>query len=461
MTLKRSSIVAERLQVSECQAEEGGGVHGYQFATMLCTSCVFRSNRADERGGGVSFDFRLAMSLAIQLHNTLFRNNAAKKGGKTPNQIDRLDLSSEGGLHVITKEEKTDCARKGARCTIVAMTDVKFVGNAAAKAGGAILVSDPSTLRFACASKARNEHQRSFYSKQQWESLEVLQSLETVCSSWKDNTAGMYGQTVASYARQVVKLIRCAGGHETRIVTNDDHVIPSHKSGTLLPVITLRVQDGFGQGPAISVNNDTVEATMISPDDFFTGSVKIALKNGKGKFNGVAGFQAPGKYRICIQFNDDALRTFHISVQVRRCKIGETTAANGMFCQPCNGASFNFFPDENTGCLACPSDGNCDTNVIRPNKAHWHQSPCSTRIQRCLSRRACDFPERSQRLMLLGKDLVNCEFSDTFLESYSDAQCRKVSSRELLTGCQSCLYPGSRRSTLWFLQAILRKTSFL
>ena len=90
-----------------------------------------------------------------------------------------------------------NCLTEQEECIVAAVVNTSLVDNRARSAGGAIYISTVAGLRLNCsdASKAQG---LEFYSKKQWKSMKRLASIDDVCASWENNSAGRYGPIVAS-----------------------------------------------------------------------------------------------------------------------------------------------------------------------------------------------------------------------------------------------------------------------
>ena len=343
---------------------------------------------------------------------------------------------SLGGLHLITPEPTANCSEQDDLCTFVAMTETVFVQNRAHQAGGALFMSNPAAVRFRCPSGSNRVFEQ-LHSERDLKALNVLKKTDDVCHDWRGNRAGVYGDAVASYVRSVSKTLMEEGTAETVKIAGDNYTIRNHKSGSRLPTIVLGVKDAFGQKPAIGVSNDTVVATMTSPDGFFTGSLSVRLVNGSGAFSEFAAYQKPGTYTLRIEFSEAALPEFVIAVEVRQCMIGEMPVADGTFCQTCSAETYSISPDDTDGCLPCPENGNCTTNFIQPRAGYWILSPCTKKTQKCLTKDACDFDGREEIMDNITHTHESCYFTESFLEDYMDVQCKDVSVDFKVFGVQS------------------------
>ena len=337
----------------------------------------------------------------------------------------------------MNEDKLVDCAEQSAECTFLALQGTHFVGNAASLAGGAVLSSDLNAIRLSCSYELPGDP-LSYLTKQQFEALPVLNSLDRVCGEWQHNQADDYGDDLASYARRVRKVLRFEEREDDLEVEDNVYFLPDHLSGTQIPSLFLTAEDGLGQGPAAGAGNEIIEATMWSPDRLFTGAVRIQLEEGKGNFSGIAGYREAGIYNVRVNFSEGSIPSFTIRVQVRRCRIGEAVVAGGTICQQCSGDTYNFLPDQQEpGCLPCPEDAKCDTAVIRPSKGHWHSSPCSKHIQDCLTTQACDDAGRDERLREMGSMVESCDFNTEFAQDYMNAECKEVS-RSLVETSEIC-----------------------
>ena len=328
----------------------------------------------------------------------------------------------------MNEDRQVNCSEAGANCTFLAFRGSTFIKNEALEAGGAVLASDLNAIRGNCIYPDQQDP-LVFMNRPQFEALAVLNSKESVCRSWTGNKAGDYGSDLASYGRGVRKVIRFEESGDEEKVEGNIYFLQNHLSGSQLPSLFLTVVDQAGQGPAIGAGNETLVARMQSPDGLFTGSVRVLLEKGVGNFSGISGYQEPGIYEVRVVFSSRTIPAFTILVEVRNCMIGEAAVANGTVCQRCSGDSFNFFPDrENAVCEACPEHARCDGTVMYPRKRHWHSAPCSSHIQECLTREACDDEGRDERLRNIGRSIRSCNFTELFIEEYRKAECKKVRS---------------------------------
>ena len=329
----------------------------------------------------------------------------------------------EGGVHFVANAEIANCSKTGADCTLAALVGVAFEENSARRAGGSVFASDLATVRVDCSAVSDEDIEKT-YSRDALESMSALGSRR--CETWTRNAADAYGPDAASYAQLVRKTIRFEDGDRTETVLQSQYTLSNHTSGRAIPTIDIEVLDALEQGPAIGVTEDTVQAIMHSPDEFFNGQILVSLLGGRGTFTGVTGYRRPGRYKILIEFSEMALEDFELEIDVRECSFGEEAAANGLLCKQCSGKTYNFVPGER--CKECPEGGICTLRFIRPEKGYWHRTPCSRHVQRCLTQRACEFGRRDEDLIDFVEEIESCEFDENDAIDYEAVQCRKVCS---------------------------------
>ena len=306
-----------------------------------------------------------------------------------------------------------DCSGRHSDCSLVTLLNTSFVNNSAELAGGAIFTSSSGNVGIRCDSETDDDAESSSLAQ-------PFSRTSTVCPSWRGNKAGSYGPVIASFASQTNE--RVNGNNITNSEANDPYL---YRSGSPL-VLDLEVRDDFGQGPAVDRTGRVISSTVSSPDSLFSGSHTILLDSRFTELN-VTGFAKPGRYTILIDFDEENLESVEIEIEVQKCVIGEIPLRDGTLCEPCSTTTYSFSPDEDQSCKECPENGICTTRVILPDRGYWHPTPCSTQIQRCLSRDACDNDSRRRALEELTKDVESCTFYETFIKSYAEAQCSEVS----------------------------------
>ena len=303
------------------------------------------------------------------------------------------------------------------------LVDSNFTNNRARAAGGAVFVSNFQNLHIRCHSawKAATNVDRERLSSP----LGHTSPTAGICRSWADNKAGLYGDDVASFASRVVGTVKVDGSNVTISERDADYTIEGYRSGTALPVITLRAEDDLGQAPAIGRDSRAIASTVSSPDHLFTENQSLLLSSETVELKKTE-FALPGMYTVLFEFDEDHLDSFQLKVIVDSCGINEVSSANGTFCEACSAAAFSFRPGEDEYCSPCPLNANCETQVILSDNGHWHQTPCSKYIQRCITSEACDKGERIQQLRNVTKDIESCDFDEKMVKEYTDIQCREV-----------------------------------
>ena len=335
-----------------------------------------------------------------------------------------------GGLYFTSSNRSAECANPGAQCSVAVLSETTFVDNEASSIGGALFSNELTAIRVACSSQDKRPRSE-FYAREEWESMGSLKSNADLCKEWKGNRAKTYGPAAASYIRTVKKTIHYDHDNTSVVVEGNTHVIANQRSGSHLPTILLQATDELEQGPAIGASNETIEAIMSSPDNFFVGSIRVSLAFGEAVISGIAEFAPPGTYQILIAFNDESMEALALEVHIRECLINEAWTVEGPTCRECSAATYNFLPDDEMGCRPCPDKAICESRVIQPKKGYWHQTPCSEHIQRCTKFKACDFADRENLLMEIGDATETCDFEEDQLTEYTHAQCRKVRATNL------------------------------
>ena len=295
-----------------------------------------------------------------------------------------------------------------------------------------------------CSVHKRWPSSAEFYDREQLKALDAIRSTDDICRSWKGNQAGAYGDDIGSSGARVRTIVVPDKLHDAIGVIGNRIVVEGHSSGKPLPIIRLEAVDGLGQGPAIGVDSLVIEATMTSPNGFFSGSVNIEMNEGIGNFSGVVGFGPEGVYECIVEFSEEIIESLVVEVHVRYCGLGEVAAANGTVCEPCTSDTYNLLPGSGTGCHPCPENGDCTTHVILPAKGHWHATPCSENIQECISSEACSSEEREVRMAAATGNISSCEFDEEYVKDYTEAQCREVISGFHAVFLDVCLCRGTR-----------------
>ena len=300
-----------------------------------------------------------------------------------------------------------------------------MINNRAGSAGGAVFIDTVAGLRLNCSAESKDQALQ-FYSGKQRDFMKRLTSVDDICTSWENNSAGRYGRDVATSAIDVRKEIVDEQMEALSLVSGSNYTVHKHRSGEPIPLIVLTAVDELGQGPAVGENSEDVEAVMSSPDGFLAGSVRKTLGM-EGTTFSATGFVQPGNYRVLIEFEGADLERFEITVEVKPCDIGEVPSGNGTFCESCNAVSFNFSPENDAECRPCPENGDCSSQIILPNDEYWHASPCSKNVSKCLSADACHNKKRVEKLEQLTRDISNCNISSKEIEEYQQAQCEEAS----------------------------------
>ncbi len=318
-----------------------------------------------------------------------------------------------------------NCSTGEDGCGVLAVANTQFLENEAEVAGGAIFADRTDVIRMHCSVQS-SQQSLEFYSKKQWLSMQVIDSLEDICPAWRDNTAGTYGPDVATYTFEIEKKVFDEKAEDASVVNGSQYTIRGHRSGKKIPAIVLTPVDELGQYPAVGADNRHTVAVVSSPEGFFEGSMTVALDAAAVSVS-PSGFAQPGNYTVAFRFEGVDAEDFDITVEVKGCSMGEVPLRNGTFCEPCTSSTYSFLPDEDVDCHPCPENGQCETAVILPNSGYWHKTPCSQHLQRCLTPDACESDRRDQGLGEMTADVDSCDFEESFFQNYTDVQCREVS----------------------------------
>ena len=117
-----------------------------------------------------------------------------------------------------------------------------------------------------------------------------------------------------------------------------------------------------------------------------------------------------------------------VTVTMRSCELSERTVSHEgeyLECHKCSSFEYNLDPEGDV-CKACPENANCEPRLIIPDDGYWHASPCSERIQGCLTSHACAFEGRSMNLRHTTHDMTSCDFDMAKIDEYQEAQCTEV-----------------------------------
>ena len=326
------------------------------------------------------------------------------------------------------REKREQCLTNGTYCPFMALTDTKFSSNTAEVAGGAVFAGYLEAIRLNC-SIASLDTGLAFYEEEEWMAVKRLKTQADICSSWKGNSANVYGHEVGTYATYANMTIEEAE-RSVCVSGGQDCVVDGYRTGKDLPKAELTLMDGLRQGPAISYGS--INAIMSSPYcKFITGSIVLSMDEGNFTLQSIRGFVPPGNHKLKIGFNDEVIKDIWITVIVGNCSIGETVAPTTEMCQECSNTTYNF-NDSAKECQPCPENGNCESRVITPDEGYWQKTPCSKHIHRCLPTSSCKRENRSKSLTDLVGDAANCTFDRSVIENYTQAQCAEASCTSLL-----------------------------
>ena len=445
--LNDSILKAKDLNVSNCTASLSGGAVEAEDSEFLCTNCLLVSNKALLGSGGAISIARYGRRRSVmQIQESRIINNSAEFGGestKTCTNGASLLVCFVGGLY-LDEVYYPRSLENGYECTAAAIIDTQFEGNNATHAGGAIFANCLENTRFQCNSSSENAN-LTFLGEKDLSSLNRITPDTALCPTWKNNSAGIYGQVVGTLATMAKMTVEYKG-EKTEVLTGEGFEIPDYVGGNQLPRLSVELLDELKQGPAtIDFFNQRIIAELSTSEGFQVGSSSLSVEGQTAKFPHVIGFGLPGIYNMTIRFADsysfreqfhktdfedadkrEVIDSFTIIVHVRDCTIGEVPVGETKICNNCSSSTYNFDP-EGEECQPCPENGNCTTRVVIPNDGYWLASPCSVNITRCLTSYACKFDDRVERLTNLTRDMKSCDINETTIEKYQQEQCAEAS----------------------------------
>jgi len=329
--IEASYLEAENVTIeSNVAKNEGGGVVVANASSLLCHSCLFLHNRASH-GAGLYVLSNNSIPIVAQLRDSHFENNSAESHG--------------GGIDFVAPQNRSiNCSSPSVTCGRLILLNTSFVDNFANHTGAAILTTDATRVLIACKRQARRN--QDFLHEREVNSLEVMHS-RPLCPSWRGNNVSSfsYGAIVGTYGQKIV--LSVDPDDEVRLVgnTSSGYVLENVSSGRQLPTINVTILDGFGVGPAPTFP-PIFEARVSSPDLFFSGLYPTNVSSGFGNFSRVVGFVHPKNYTLEFLFDNSAFDAFNVTINVRKCRVGEESTRGGLTCQECDAFSYNFNASE-------------------------------------------------------------------------------------------------------------------
>lgn len=317
-----------------------------------------------------------------------------------------------------------NCSSLEGNCTYLALNGCSFKSNAAL-AGGAIFAAYSKALRYKCEPFETGSGIDPF-NDEILSAMKPLKSINHLCRSWVGNEAVAFGPFIASYPRdiQTFSVTWENNWDHKKPVDMESHAIDDYQSGRVFPTIEIRLVDELGQGPAYGLGNGTILAVLEC--ELLAANVYAAFLNGTASIRGVRGYGKTGVYNLTISFDPPFLKSLSFNVTIQPCRIGEKVSYNEKHCHPCSDEEYNFNSTAKQ-CQRCsPKAMDCSTQGINPAAGYFNWNPCSTHVQRCLSRAACDFDTRRKEFHLFMEDVENCSFTEKQIERYHEVQCDQV-----------------------------------
>ena len=319
--------------------------------------------------------------------------------------------------------------------------NTSFVENTA-KAGGAIFTNNLSMI--AVVLDAGNPADESIAYKLDYVLTEnKTDHLEACNVVFHENSVpdGGYGKQVASTPFAAFLINR---DDEDRQVPRKTFSNDSFLSGDRLRFDVV-FRDGLSEPVTfaenltayISCHKESVEEERSNCDELEIAGQEVALVNEDGtlsftdvRLRGLKDqtYVLRVDYSATTELQTLNVKPSFVYVTMRPCIVGETTVIKqGQYlaCQECSSSTYNLDP-EGAECKPCPENAQCESRVITPDDGYWHASPCSERIQGCLTSHACAFEGRSENLRDMTDDITSCDVDIAGIDEYQKAQCTEV-----------------------------------
>lgn len=139
----------------------------------------------------------------------------------------------------------------------------------------------------------------------------------------------------------------------------------------------------------------------------------------------------PGRYKLGIEITTEEgiLESIskNITVDVRKCLIGEISIANNTLCRECP-VNYYSFDTSNPSCYACPKNkAECDGKTVVPLDGYWHSSSQSDLLIRCLNSKACKYSNKTSNRMHALREAAYSNLGIAITWNSNYPLCRKVS----------------------------------
>eukprot|EP00210_Caulerpa_lentillifera_P003956 g3775.t1 len=405
---------------SNSAGSHGGGIVISNSSSVLCYSCKILNNTAYS-GAGLYAYSNNSIPIVAQLQNSRFENNSAHSFG--------------GGITFdASLDSRINCSLSNIACGQIILLNTIFVGNFANLSGAAILTKHANGVLIDCDLRERI---RSFVNEEEKNTLTSIHPTK-LCSSWSRNeiSNNTFEAVVSTYGQEIKLTIARDEEVELNGSPSDEYVLENVSSGEQLPMLDVTVLDGFGNGPAPTLQYSFL-ARLYPPNNVTLGEHLANISVGFGHFSNVTLFARPGNYTIELRSENMALRTVQLRAIVRKCHVDEEPTNDYLTCQKCDVVSYSFHPSEVGACTQCPNGGNCTGRYIISDKGYWHKSPCHSTVQKCLIEEACDSENRYEDVINFTHTFNDCNINETELEAYNDVLCNKGYKGLLCGSCKN------------------------
>ncbi|GIL52033.1 hypothetical protein Vafri_7994 [Volvox africanus] len=392
------TLLASNVFFEENSAQYAGALESLDCSLLNITSCSFTSNSAYAAGALSIFK----ASLGADILNCNFTSNMAASNASATDACGRsgsggggaVCLDIAGSVRLLGGTFANNSATNGGaiwasqscnpftddQCGHVLLLNTRLYENAAVGGGGGgLFVYEADDLNVSCTGD-----ESMLLDAITFAAAADIAANGTACNgSWYGNTA-LYGALIASTAMSM------------HVLTPLNSSISEYRSNDLL-VVTVELRDSFGQrisgGSPETTTVFNAAGNSIQP----TGVLTARASEGVANFTALRVRASPDAYT----FNISAYGTIHdildavVSVEVRRCVVGEVTNAEKDMCTPCAAGTYSYNP-QNTSCDRCPENARCsDTGtggfVILPEDGYWRSGPYSPQVISCPNADSCSY----------------------------------------------------------------------
>lgn len=309
------------------------------------------------------------------------------------------------------------------------LSQTSFIRNEATNAGGALFTNIPSALGACCnCSTLRVESTPT-----------EDDPLKRVINITKGITDGILGDTAACDRSWVGNRVqRQQGGDKfatTAVViklcrahldacVDDFLVLENHTSGGDLEDINLKLFDAF-HNPAYGQPKMQLEIKADTDGAILSGQLVANVKEVTALTDIRLRAPVNSRHNLTLSFEESILSDMHVLVHIRDCMPGEIEDRDHTGCSPCGPGLYSFQPNQT--CTSCPEKAKCSPSTITPEGGFWHSSTKSAQVHECISKYACNFEGRREKLERVAQE-AHKDMSVLYYNDREYNQCAEVSS---------------------------------